>query len=120
MRLTLVKTGIPHRTSEDDIHNGYYIPKGSLVFANLWWVTYIFCLPEYTICFSENRSMLHNPHLYPEPTEFRPERFLPREGKQIEQDPRTICFGFGRRLVGLNLDVMLYPYTLLFSICPGW
>ena len=120
MRLTLVKTGIPHRTSEDDIHNGYYIPKGSLVFANLWWVTYIFCLPEYTICFSENRSMLHNPHLYPDPTEFRPERFLPRKGKQIDQDPRTICFGFGRRLVGLNLDVMFYPYALLFSICPGW
>ena len=50
MRLSLVKTGVPHRTSEDDIHNGYYIPKGSLVFANIWWVTYISRLPEHIIC----------------------------------------------------------------------
>ena len=95
---------MPHRTSEDDIHNGYYIPKGSLIFANLWLVTYNFLSTgiHYIFVFSENRSMLHNPHVYPEPTEFRPERFLPREGKQPEQDPRTICFGFGRRLVGLR------------------
>ena len=63
--------------------------------------------------------MLHNPNLYPEPMKFHPERFLPREGKQLEQDPRTICFGFGRRLVGLKLDDMHYPHTPC-SICPGW
>ncbi|KAL4079445.1 cytochrome P450 [Scleroderma citrinum] len=70
--------GFPHRVSEDDIHNGYYIPKGSLVIPNQW-------------------SMLHDPHSFSEPMEFRPERFLVHEGKQPECDPRTLCFGFGRR-----------------------
>jgi len=34
--LTPFETGLPHRVSEEDIHDGYYIPKGSLVFANQW------------------------------------------------------------------------------------
>ena len=29
-------TGVPHRVSEDDIHDGYYIPKGSLIIPNIW------------------------------------------------------------------------------------
>ncbi|KAL4069080.1 cytochrome P450 [Scleroderma citrinum] len=77
--------GIPHRTSEDDVHNGYYIPKGSLVIANLW-------------------SMLSDPRTFSGPMEFRPERFLAQEGKQSEQDPHSIAFGFGRRICpGLQL-----------------
>ena len=63
--------------------------------------------------------MLHNSHLYPEPTEFRPERFLTREGKQIEQDPRTICFGFGRRLVRLKLDDIIILTFRLVSVQVG-
>ena len=63
--------------------------------------------------------MLHNPHLYAEPTEFLPERFLPREGTQIEQDPRTICFGFGRRLVGLKLDDIVILTFRLVSVQVG-
>jgi hypothetical protein len=31
------------------------------------------------------------------PSEFNPERFLAKDGKDPEADPRTICFGFGRR-----------------------
>lgn len=30
--------GIPHATMEDDVFNNYFIPKGSVVIANLWWV----------------------------------------------------------------------------------
>ena len=63
--------------------------------------------------------MLHNPHLYPEPTEFRPERFLSREGKQIKQDPRTMCFGFGRRLVGPKLDGIIVLTLRLVSVQVG-
>ena len=29
-------TGIPHVTSTDDVYEGYFIPKGSTVFANIW------------------------------------------------------------------------------------
>lgn len=28
--------GVPHRTTEDDVYNGYFIPEGSVVMANQW------------------------------------------------------------------------------------
>lgn len=28
--------GAPHRLLEDDVHDGYFIPKGSSVIANIW------------------------------------------------------------------------------------
>jgi hypothetical protein len=37
-------TGFPHCVAEDDIHDGYYIPKGSLVMPNIWLV-----LPSFRI-----------------------------------------------------------------------
>jgi hypothetical protein len=29
-------SAIAHRVQEDDIHDGFYIPKGSLVIPNIW------------------------------------------------------------------------------------
>ena len=29
--------GFPHSVSEDDIHEGYYIPKGTVVIPNAWY-----------------------------------------------------------------------------------
>ena len=46
------------------------------------------------------RGMLHDPELYPEPDVFRPERFVAIDGGVIENDPRDIAFGFGRRYDG--------------------
>ncbi|KAG1858341.1 cytochrome P450 [Suillus tomentosus] len=77
--------GFSHRVTEDNIYNGYYIPKGSLILANLWF-------------------MLNDPLRYPNPSQFSPERFLANDGKKPETDPYTICFGFGRR-AGVNYDV---------------
>ncbi|KAG2151901.1 cytochrome P450 [Suillus cothurnatus] len=71
--------GFPHRVTEDDVHDGYYIPKGSIIIPNLWF-------------------MLHNPETYANPSEFNPDRFLANDGKKPETEPRTICFGFGRRI----------------------
>lgn len=31
-----IPAGVPHRVMTDDNYNGYFIPKGSLVIANLW------------------------------------------------------------------------------------
>ncbi|KAJ7282028.1 cytochrome P450 [Mycena rebaudengoi] len=75
---SVTPTGVPHRVTEDDIHNGWFIPKGSLVFANIW-------------------KMAHDPRVYPNPMVFEPERFIARDGKETEPDPRHIAFGFGRR-----------------------
>lgn len=28
--------GLPHASTEDDVYQGYFIPKNSLLFANVW------------------------------------------------------------------------------------
>jgi cytochrome P450 len=79
---TVVPLAVAHRVHKDDIHQGYYIPKGALVIPNVW-------------------QMLRDPRTYPNPSEFSPDRYI---GAKPQQDPRTICFGFGRRICpGLNL-----------------
>ncbi|EEB97879.1 hypothetical protein MPER_02709 [Moniliophthora perniciosa FA553] len=73
--------GFPHIAAEDDVYNGYTIPKGSIVLANLW-------------------SMMHDPSIYPDPEQFMPERFLNLDGR-LKSDilsPEDIVFGFGRRI----------------------
>ncbi|THU82960.1 cytochrome P450 [Dendrothele bispora CBS 962.96] len=73
---TVAPTGIPHRVMQDDIYNGYFIPKGTLVIANIW-------------------QMSHDPAVYPDPMVFKPERYL---GKEPQMDPSDMSFGFGRRI----------------------
>ncbi|KAJ0344498.1 hypothetical protein COL26b_010353 [Colletotrichum chrysophilum] len=73
---TIAPMGLLHMSSEEATYSGYRFPKGSLVLCNIWW-------------------FMHNPELYKNPSEFRPERFL---GAQPETDPRRYVFGFGRRI----------------------
>ncbi|KAL9564563.1 hypothetical protein ACKAV7_011015 [Fusarium commune] len=67
---------LPHTTSQDDIVDGYLIPKGAMILPNIW-----------QIC--------HDSALYRDPMAFRPERFL---GPGAETDPGRFVFGFGRRI----------------------
>ncbi|KAG2138517.1 cytochrome P450, partial [Suillus clintonianus] len=93
----VIPTGVSdHSVIEDDIHNGYNIPKGSLVIPNIWF-------------------MLNDPQTYANPSEFNPERFLAKDGKEPETDPRAVCFGFGRRLCpGLHLaDASIWITTAM-------
>ncbi|THU84110.1 cytochrome P450 [Dendrothele bispora CBS 962.96] len=73
---TVAPTGIPHRVMQDNIYNGYFIPKGALVFANIW-------------------KMCHDPAVYPDPMVFKPERYL---GQVPQMNPSDMSFGFGRRI----------------------
>ncbi|THU84143.1 cytochrome P450 [Dendrothele bispora CBS 962.96] len=73
---SVVPNGLPHCTASDDIHDGMFIPKGAIIFANIW-------------------NMTHDPKTYKNPMDFNPERFL---GDKPEQDPKDMIFGFGRRL----------------------
>ena len=54
-----------------------------------------------------HRLMLHDPDVYPDPFEFRPERFydpiLRAVPPNAQRDPRKIAFGFGRRCEQLIL-----------------
>lgn len=70
--------GLVHATSQDDIYKGYYIPKGSLVMANVWAIT-------------------RDEERYPDPESFLPERFLGADGR-VTGDTFTCAFGFGRRV----------------------
>ncbi|TCD64727.1 hypothetical protein EIP91_003683 [Steccherinum ochraceum] len=73
---TVIPGGGSRHVMKDDILEGYFIPKGSVIMNNLW-------------------EMCHDPNMYPDPFKFKPERFL---GAQPEFNPRDISFGFGRRV----------------------
>ncbi|KAF8874760.1 cytochrome P450 [Infundibulicybe gibba] len=70
----------PHVSTCDDEYDGYFIPKGTLVMGNTW-------------------SILHDPEIYDQPLEFKPERFL-KDGKIDPSVPgaEAAAFGFGRRM----------------------
>jgi len=73
----IVPLAIAHATSEDDIYEGYFIPKGTMVLPNVW-------------------AMVHDESVYPDPDKFNPERFL-NPGGQLSTDGHILGFGFGRR-----------------------
>ncbi|TBU38080.1 cytochrome P450, partial [Dichomitus squalens] len=75
----VVPLGVPHRSMQDDEYCGYFIPKGTIVFANIW-------------------AFTRDPNVYPNPEAFIPERFL-KEGRLNPdvRDPATLVFGYGRR-----------------------
>ncbi|KAI2466346.1 putative cytochrome P450 oxidoreductase OrdA-like protein [Annulohypoxylon bovei var. microspora] len=70
---------LPHTSTEDDVCEGYFIPKGSMLLANVWHFT-------------------HDPDVYHDPMAFKPERFLETDGRVPEPDPHMFVFGFGRRI----------------------
>ncbi|KAJ6559091.1 cytochrome P450, partial [Mycena vulgaris] len=70
--------GVAHGTSEDDIYEGYFIPKGATVFSNIW-------------------AMTRDESIYPEPERFNPDRFFTMDGR-LNDDDTVLAFGFGRRI----------------------
>lgn len=38
-----IPLGVPHAIIKDDTYKGYFIPKGSVVIANAWYVTISYC-----------------------------------------------------------------------------
>ncbi|KAG0704855.1 cytochrome P450 [Suillus ampliporus] len=72
--------GVPHVTSQDDVYEGYLIPKGSIVMVNGW-------------------ALSRDESLYPEASRFDPQRHLTAEG-DLKDGPLSghFLFGFGRRI----------------------
>ncbi|KIK93114.1 hypothetical protein PAXRUDRAFT_145750 [Paxillus rubicundulus Ve08.2h10] len=70
---------LPHTTSCDDVFEGYFIPKGTMIMPNVWEM-------------HNEESEYHQPHL------FKPERHLNADGT-LADDPLAsrVAFGFGRR-----------------------
>ncbi|EKM53001.1 uncharacterized protein PHACADRAFT_175458 [Phanerochaete carnosa HHB-10118-sp] len=78
-RINPIAPLVPHSLAEEDVYEGYRIPKGSWVMANFW-------------------AYMYDESRYPEPYTYRPERFEENEGKKPQEDPLDIVFGFGRRV----------------------
>ncbi|KNZ78681.1 O-methylsterigmatocystin oxidoreductase [Termitomyces sp. J132] len=74
----VVPLGVPHRSLEDDVYRGMFIPKGSLVIAN-------------------TRGMALDEEVYTDPEKFNPSRYLPLPEGTQEPHPNG-PFGFGRRI----------------------
>ncbi|KJA23111.1 hypothetical protein HYPSUDRAFT_602568 [Hypholoma sublateritium FD-334 SS-4] len=78
--------GITHVNDKDDVYNGYYIPKGSIIYSNIW-------------------AMSRDPIKYKDPEVFNPDRFLTEAG-ELNGDEVSFAFGFGRRICpGRHLTV---------------
>ncbi|KZS88716.1 cytochrome P450 [Sistotremastrum niveocremeum HHB9708] len=72
---------LPHAVTQDDMYEGMFIQKGSIVVPNVWAVT-------------------HDESVYPDPDTFDPTRYLKSEDEKghVQPDPRNFVFGFGRRV----------------------
>ncbi|KIJ60843.1 hypothetical protein HYDPIDRAFT_116705 [Hydnomerulius pinastri MD-312] len=70
--------GVGHAVTEDDVYDGVFIPKNTIVTVNIW-------------------AIAHDKSKYPDPHTFNPSRFLTPEGK-LNDDDMHVIFGFGRRI----------------------
>jgi len=98
--------GLPHQSIEDDWYNGMFIPKGSIMMANVW-------------------HLNRDPEIYGEDAfDFNPARFLDANGNVKSCAPETkeeghVTYGFGRRIcVGkhvANNSLFIYPAMMLWA-----
>ncbi|XP_044511647.1 cytochrome P450 81Q32-like [Mangifera indica] len=87
---------VPHQSSEECMVGGYRIPQSTMLLVNLW-------------------AIQHDPTIWEDPTQFRPERFEGFEG--VRDGFKLMPFGAGRRrcpgeglalrMVGLALGTLI-------------
>ncbi|KAF9444744.1 cytochrome P450 [Macrolepiota fuliginosa MF-IS2] len=93
---------VPHSLDEDDVYEGYHIPKGTWVMANIW-------------------AVYNDPSIYHDPSTFNPDRFNPALGENVEMDPFpiTFCVGLGRRFcpaAQFSLSILFINITNIISV----
>ncbi|KAE8313537.1 cytochrome P450 [Aspergillus transmontanensis] len=76
-RTVTILGGIPHAPVQDDVYEGYTIPKGTWIAGNMW-------------------SIHRNPRDFPDPDRFKPERFLGDRRPFLNKKGHS-AFGWGRR-----------------------
>ncbi|XP_039139709.1 cytochrome P450 CYP82D47-like [Dioscorea cayenensis subsp. rotundata] len=89
---------VPRETVEDCTISGFHIPAGTQVIVNAW-------------------KLQRDPSVWPDPLEFRPNRFLPSHaaaGIDVKgQNYELIPFGSGRRLCpGISMSLHVMHLTL--------
>ncbi|KAK0224000.1 cytochrome P450 [Armillaria fumosa] len=104
----VIPMALARKNMRDDVYNGMFIPKGSTIIPNSW------------LC-------LHDENDFPEPNEFRPERFT--DGHKLFKDipdPRNFAFGYGRRIcpgrhfaesnLWMNIATLLSVYDIRYPV----
>ncbi|KAJ6571651.1 cytochrome P450 [Mycena capillaripes] len=88
---------LPHCLTEDNIYRGMFIPKGTLVFANIW-------------------AILRDESIFKDTSKFQPDRFLDEK----DLGPRNYVFRFGcRRCPGADLvesSIWLLLVTMMATL----
>ncbi|KAK0720138.1 cytochrome P450 [Lasiosphaeris hirsuta] len=97
--------GIPHASVADDVYEGMFIPKGAIIYPNVW-------------------AMLHDESVYADPFRFWPERYLDKEAGGNGEPLPVGNFGFGRRIcVGRSLaenSLLIVLAMILATVDIGW
>ncbi|KAL6159900.1 hypothetical protein ACJQWK_06191 [Exserohilum turcicum] len=107
-RSVAIVGGKPHAPNQDDVYNGYYIPKGTWVQGNIW-------------------AIHHHEREFPDPDRFNPKRFLDTEDRRpFPGEKGYMTFGWGRRSCagqalaeqGTHLSVarLLWAYKILPAV----
>ncbi|KAG2046890.1 cytochrome P450 [Suillus hirtellus] len=71
--------GVAHETSNDDVYEGYFIPKGAMVMVNQW-------------------ALSRDEDIFPDASRFDPSRHLTVDGKLKNSVVNHFAFGHGRRI----------------------
>nr|AGC29948.1 CYP75B65 [Sinopodophyllum hexandrum] len=88
---------LPRMATESCEINGFYIPKDSTLLVNVW-------------------AIARDPSVWPEPLEFKPERFVPG-GRNAHMDVKgndfeVIPFGAGRRIcAGMSMGIRMVTFV---------
>ncbi|TBU29144.1 cytochrome P450 [Dichomitus squalens] len=90
---TITPIGVPHALTADDVYQGHFVPKGTIIVPNIY-------------------TMMKDEEMFPDAMRFSPERFLKTD------DPRmldfTLSFGFGRRICP-GMHVALQSLYIFFA-----
>ncbi|KAG6811839.1 hypothetical protein H0H92_005570 [Tricholoma furcatifolium] len=95
--------GVPHRCMEDDIYRGMWIPKGSIIIANI-------------------RAINLDEIVYAEPHAFNPSRFLPQpegNGEPYASETRHLDLDEGTLTLRRSVELSCADHSYFFRICPG-
>ena len=108
--VTILPSGVGHRTVDQIEIAGYRIPADTNIITNLW-------------------SLHHDPDFWPEPFEFRPERFLDDAGQLVAADhpnrKHLLPFGAGPRvclgesMALARLFIWIATLAQMFTVTPA-
>ncbi|KLO07653.1 cytochrome P450 [Schizopora paradoxa] len=84
---------LPRCAAQDDEFRGYHIPAGTLVLPNVW-------------------SIANNSEVYPNPSQFKPERWLPGGVNEKSIRPMSYALGSGRRCLFITAASLFATFNI--------